>query len=120
MTYKIEKTKIKDCLIIKPDVFKDERGYFSTPFVKEVLEEAIKITTGQSIEFVQDNESFSTQKVVRGIHFQQGEWAQSNVIAKNERLKISCFVCRWIDLINPGGTTLFQRQRIKICSQKTK
>ncbi len=80
MTYKIEKTKIKDCLIIKPDVFKDERGYFSTPFVKEVLEEAIKITTGQSIEFVQDNESFSTQKVVRGIHFQQGEWAQSKLV----------------------------------------
>ena len=80
MSYTIEKTKIKDCLVIKPQVFKDGRGYFSTPFVKNVLEDSIKQVIGQDIEFVQDNESFSTKNVIRGIHFQQGEWAQSKLV----------------------------------------
>ncbi len=80
MSYTIEQTKIKNCLIIKPQIFKDERGYFSSPFVKNVLEDSIKLSIGEEIEFVQDNESFSKKGVIRGIHFQQGEWAQSKLV----------------------------------------
>jgi dTDP-4-dehydrorhamnose 3,5-epimerase len=80
MNYKIEKTKIKDCVVITPQNFKDERGYFSTPYVKEVFAASLKLTIGEEVEFVQDNESFSTNKVIRGIHFQQGEWAQSKLV----------------------------------------
>lgn len=80
MEYKVEKTKIKDCFIVKPEIYKDERGYFSTPYVKDVFEDVLKLTLGHNIIFVQDNESFSTEKVIRGIHFQQGESAQSKLV----------------------------------------
>lgn len=80
MEYKLEKTKIKDCFIVKPEIYKDERGYFSTPYVKDVFEDVLKLTLGHNITFVQDNESFSTEKVIRGIHFQQGESAQSKLV----------------------------------------
>jgi dTDP-4-dehydrorhamnose 3,5-epimerase len=80
MEYKVEKTKIKDCFIVKPEIYKDERGYFSTPYVKDVFEDVLKITLGHNVTFVQDNESFSNYGVVRGIHFQQGEWAQSKLV----------------------------------------
>lgn len=80
MEYKLEKTKIKDCFIVKPEIYKDERGYFSTPYVKDVFEDVLKLTLGHNITFVQDNESFSTYRVIRGIHFQQGESAQSKLV----------------------------------------
>jgi dTDP-4-dehydrorhamnose 3,5-epimerase len=80
MNYKIEKTKIKDCVVITPQIFKDERGYFSTPYVKEVFDDTLKLTIGYSVDFIQDNESFSSQNVIRGIHFQQGELAQSKLV----------------------------------------
>ena len=80
MEYKVEKTKIKDCFIVKPEIYKDERGYFSTPYVKDVFEDVLKLTLGHNITFVQDNESFSTEKVIRGIHCQQGQSAQSKLV----------------------------------------
>ena len=80
MKYRIETTKIKDCVIITPEIYKDERGYFSTPFVKEVFDDSIKNVIGYSVDFIQDNESFSKKGVIRGIHFQQGEWAQTKLV----------------------------------------
>jgi dTDP-4-dehydrorhamnose 3,5-epimerase len=80
MQYNLEKTKIDGCFIVKPEIYKDERGYFSTPYVKEVFEDVLKLTLGHNITFVQDNESFSKQNVIRGIHFQTGEYAQSKLV----------------------------------------
>lgn len=80
MLYKIENTKIKGCFILKPEIYKDERGYFSTPFVKGVIDDVFEQILGEKIEFVQDNESLSKYGVIRGIHFQQGEWAQSKLV----------------------------------------
>ena len=64
MEYKLEKTKIKDCFIVKPEIYKDERGYFSTPYVKDVFEDVLKITLGHNVTFVQDNESFSNYRLI--------------------------------------------------------
>lgn len=80
MQYNLEKTKIDGCFIIKPEIYKDERGYFSTPFVKEAFEDVLKLTLGHNITFLQDNESFSKKNVIRGIHFQHGEHAQSKLV----------------------------------------
>jgi dTDP-4-dehydrorhamnose 3,5-epimerase len=80
MQYNLEKTKIDGCFIVKPEIYKDERGYFSTPYIKEVFEDVLKVTLGHNITFVQDNESFSKQNVIRGIHFQTGEYAQSKLV----------------------------------------
>lgn len=73
---KFIKTDIADIIIIEPDVFTDERGYFVETFREDKLEEAI----GHSIDFVQDNESKSSYGVLRGLHFQLPPFAQSKLV----------------------------------------
>ncbi len=68
-------TKIKDLVIIEPRVFADDRGYFFESFSQRAFEEQVCQTT-----FVQDNESKSSYGVVRGLHFQKGEYAQSKLV----------------------------------------
>lgn len=63
---KVIPTKIPDVLIIEPNVFGDERGFFFESFNKKVFEKA----TGITAEFVQDNHSKSTKGVLRGLHYQ--------------------------------------------------
>tara|TARA_R100000353_G_scaffold18871_1_gene17399 strand:- start:66213 stop:66758 length:546 start_codon:yes stop_codon:yes gene_type:complete len=72
----IQKTPLKDCFIIKPNVFKDERGLFYETY----NEKAFKKNTGLDVDFVQDNQSASTKGVLRGLHFQRGEMAQAKLV----------------------------------------
>ena len=69
-------TKLKDCFVIEPNVFADDRGYFFESYNKEKFNKAL----GQNINFVQDNESFSSKGVLRGLHFQKGEFAQAKLV----------------------------------------
>lgn len=69
-------TKLKDCFIIEPNVFADDRGYFFESYNEEKFNKAL----GQNINFVQDNESFSSKGVLRGLHFQKGEFAQAKLV----------------------------------------
>ncbi|HEY6900068.1 MAG TPA: dTDP-4-dehydrorhamnose 3,5-epimerase, partial [Puia sp.] len=61
----VEKTEIRDLLIITPEVFKDDRGFFTETYRKDKFNEF-----GLNLEFVQDNHSKSARNVVRGLHFQ--------------------------------------------------
>ena len=63
---KIIPTKIPDVLIVEPQVFGDERGFFLESFNQRHWEEL----TGLKTNFVQDNHSRSTQGVLRGLHYQ--------------------------------------------------
>ncbi|GHA38987.1 dTDP-4-dehydrorhamnose 3,5-epimerase [Salinimicrobium marinum] len=72
----LEKTPLKDCFILKPRVFEDERGTFYESFNQQRFEE----TTGLKINFVQDNQSTSTRGVLRGFHFQTGAYAQAKLV----------------------------------------
>ena len=69
-------TKLKGCFIIEPKVFKDSRGYFFESFNQNKFNTLI----GQEINFVQDNESFSSKGVLRGLHFQTGDYAQAKLV----------------------------------------
>jgi len=60
------KTEIPGVLIIEPEVFGDERGFFFESYNKKKLEEA----TGIDCDFVQDNHSLSSKGVLRGLHYQ--------------------------------------------------
>lgn len=71
-----QKTSLKDCFILKPDVFNDDRGYFFESFNQQKFERL----TGQKVHFVQDNQSCSSYGVIRGLHFQAGEHAQAKLI----------------------------------------
>ena len=63
---KIIKTSIPDVLIIEPEVFSDDRGFFFESFNKTLWQEA----TGVKVDFVQDNHSRSVKSVLRGLHYQ--------------------------------------------------
>lgn len=66
---------IKGVWVIEPKVFTDERGYFMESFKKEMFEQHIG-----KIDFVQDNESKSTRGVLRGLHYQTGEYCQAKLV----------------------------------------
>lgn len=71
---KVTKTEINGLLVIQPDVFKDDRGFFFESFSKQRY---IKI--GITDEFVQDNFSKSKRGTVRGLHYQVGDKAQGKL-----------------------------------------
>ena len=72
----IQQTGLKDCLIIKPKVIEDNRGFFFESFNAASFERL----TGMSGNFVQDNHSFSNYGVIRGLHAQKGEHAQAKLV----------------------------------------
>ena len=71
----ITETNIKDLLIIEPKIFEDTRGYFFESYSKQKFEE-----NKLYYNFIQDNESFSSYGVVRGLHFQQEPFAQTKLL----------------------------------------
>ena len=68
-------TKIKDIIIITPDVFGDERGFFM-----ETYRENIFAQNGIDVKFVQENHSRSQKAVLRGMHFQKPPFSQSKLV----------------------------------------
>jgi dTDP-4-dehydrorhamnose 3,5-epimerase len=73
---RIEKTILEGCLLIHDTFFGDERGYFFESFNRKTFQ----TQTGLDINFVQDNQSLSQKGVLRGLHFQQGEFAQAKLV----------------------------------------
>jgi len=71
---KIIKTNIEGLLIIEPDIFEDDRGYFFESFNKNKYKEF-----HLDVNFVQDNVSKSTKRTIRGLHYQVGEKAQGKL-----------------------------------------
>lgn len=74
---KIKETPLKDCYIIEPTVFEDDRGYFYEKYNEKKFEEV----TGLNGRFVQDNVSKSSYGVLRGLHLQKGEHAQAKLVS---------------------------------------
>ncbi len=68
-------TDIADVFILEPNVFKDDRGYFFEAYNKTEFE-----NHGLFYDFVQDNQSKSSYGVIRGLHFQKGEFAQAKLV----------------------------------------
>lgn len=73
---KITETKLQGCYILEPTKYGDSRGYF----VESFNERTFKELTGTQTHFVQDNQSFSTRGVLRGLHAQAGEHAQAKLV----------------------------------------
>lgn len=72
----IIETNVKDVLIIKPTIFKDDRGYFFESFNLEQFNKK----TNANFNPVQDNESCSSKGVIRGLHFQKPPYAQAKLV----------------------------------------
>ncbi|ESU22012.1 rmlC protein [Flavobacterium cauense R2A-7] len=69
-------TKLSGCFILEPKIINDSRGYFMESFNEQTFQNG----TGQKVHFVQDNQSFSTKGVLRGLHYQTGDHAQAKLV----------------------------------------
>lgn len=72
---KIIETEIRELVVIEPDIFGDERGYFFESFSEREFCSKVR-----EVRFVQDNESKSRYGVLRGLHFQKPPYAQSKLV----------------------------------------
>lgn len=104
----IEKTKLEGCVILKPQQFHDERGYFFESFNEAKFQEL----TGTDTKFVQDNQSFSTYGVLRGLHAQVGEYAQAKLVRtlKGEVLDVA------VD-VRKGSPTFGEHVAVKLSAE---
>ena len=69
-------TKLKGCFIIEPKIISDERGYFMESFNEMTFQQGIN----EEVHFVQDNQSFSSKGVLRGLHYQTGIHSQAKLV----------------------------------------
>lgn len=76
MMMKVIKTKLQGCLVLEPTLFNDDRGYFFESYNTNRFNDIV----GQEVNFVQDNQSFSTRGVIRALHYQKGNNAQAKLI----------------------------------------
>jgi dTDP-4-dehydrorhamnose 3,5-epimerase len=72
----ITETTLEGCFILEPKIIHDERGYFMESFNEKTFQNRV----GANVHFVQDNQSFSTRGVLRGLHYQTGEHAQAKLV----------------------------------------
>lgn len=72
---KVIDTSIEGAYIIEPRIFSDSRGYFFESYNQKDFDEKIG-----PVRFVQDNESYSSYGVLRGLHFQKPPFAQSKLV----------------------------------------
>ena len=105
---KFTETKLKGCFIIEPKVIRDERGYFMESFNGITFQEGI----GKEVNFVQDNQSFSSKGVLRGLHYQTGDYAQAKLVRvlHGEVLDVA------VD-IRPGSKTYGQYEAIVLSAE---
>lgn len=68
-------TQLSGVFLLEPQVFGDSRGWFYESFNEKTFRDL-----GLNTTFVQDNESFSSYGVVRGLHFQKGDFAQAKLV----------------------------------------
>lgn len=70
------KTEIEGVYVLEPRVFRDARGYFFESWRQVDFDQHI----GRHVEFIQDNESKSSYGVLRGLHYQKGEYSQAKLV----------------------------------------
>ena len=104
-------TKLKDCFIIEPKIISDVRGYFMESFNEKTFVNGV----GQNVHFVQDNQSFSTKGVLRGLHYQCGEHAQAKLVRvlQGEVLDVA------VD-IRPNSPTFGQYEAVLLSGENQK
>ena len=107
MAFTFEPTRLPGVIVIQPQVFGDNRGYFMETYKKTDF-----IAAGIDKEFVQDNESSSTKGVLRGLHFQK-EHTQGKLVrvTKGEVFDVA------VD-VRPGSATYGQWSGVVLNSEK--
>jgi len=104
----ITTTPLEGCIVLTPRIFNDDRGYFFETFNERAFNDAI----GREVRFVQDNQSYSTKGVLRGLHLQKGEHSQAKLVrvTKGEVLDVA------VDL-RKGSATYGQQYSTKLSAE---
>ena len=105
---KVTETKLKGCFILEPTKFGDSRGYFMESFNEKTFNEL----TGANTHFVQDNQSYSTRGVLRGLHAQAGEHAQAKLV----RVLAGEVIDVAVD-VRPGSSTYGQYVAVRLSEE---
>lgn len=91
-------TPIQDLWLYEPDVYRDDRGYFTEAYNRNQFRDQ-----GITATFVQDNQAWSSYGVIRGLHYQTGAFAQAKLVRVIEGRVIDVVVD-----IRPGSDTYGQ------------
>lgn len=84
-------TNLEGVLVYEPRIFEDSRGYFFEAYNKATFE-----AEGLQYNFIQDNQSFSSYGVIRGLHYQQNPHAQCKLVRVllGEILDVAVDICK--------------------------
>ena len=104
-------SKLQGCFIIEPKIILDDRGYFMESFNEQTFQKGV----GQKVHFVQDNQSYSSKGVLRGLHYQTGEHAQAKLVRvlQGEVLDVA------VD-IRPNSATYGQYEAVVLSGENQK
>lgn len=105
---KVTETKLKGCFIVEPQKFEDSRGYFFESFNAARFNEL----TDTQTNFVQDNQSFSSYGVIRGLHAQEGGFAQAKLVRVLQGKVLDVAVDA-----RPGSTTFGQHVAVELSAE---
>lgn len=105
---KITETKLKGCFVLEPTKFGDSRGYFFESFNEKTFNDL----TGTTTYFVQDNQSFSSYGVLRGLHAQAGEHAQAKLVRVIEGRVLDVAVD-----VRPGSETFGEHVAVELSAE---
>ena len=105
------RTVIPDVVLCEPNVFGDHRGYFLETFHEDSLEDFL----GFKIPFCQDNESKSNYGVLRGLHYQLGDFAQTKLVRVVQGRVLDVAVD-----IRKGSPTFRQHVSVELSSENKK
>lgn len=108
---KFIESKLKGCFVLEPTIIGDERGYFMESFNERTFANGV----GEKVHFVQDNQSFSKKGVLRGLHYQCGEYTQAKLVRvlQGEALDVA------VD-IRPNSPTYGQYESILLTGDNQK
>ena len=106
-----KRLEIPDVVLCEPNVFGDERGYFSETFRQDKLEGFL----GYKINFCQDNESKSAYGVLRGLHYQMPPFAQTKLVRVIQGSVLDVAVD-----IRKGSSTFGKHVAIELSSENKK
>ena len=105
---KVTATKLEGCYILEPSKFGDSRGYFMESFNAKTFNEL----TATETTFVQDNQSYSTKGVLRGLHAQAGEHAQAKLVRVLQGKVLDVAVD-----VRPGSVTYGQHVAVELSDE---
>lgn len=104
-------TKPEGCFIIEPKVLSDDRGYFMESYNQERFNKG----TGLNVNFVQDNQSYSSRGVLRGLHYQTGAYAQAKLVRVLQGKVLDVAVD-----VRPGSKTYGEHVSILLSSENNR